>query len=142
MNYKLAFALGLIPPGAPGSGNIMYSYNGLMLHDIAPLYALHKDTNPYAYIRKDTALFFITYPLTAVGTDFRMVGIPSSAICYIVNENGEWEHYETHNYNSSNLWYDYVNLGTAETINWVNHDVKDSEGVVVLAASDPVPVYE
>lgn len=145
MNYKLAFALGLIAPGTVGREPVAYLYNGVRLP------GLPETELPYAVIVygeqyvlgvgtvKQYSLLFTSEPLTwIVGSAAPLTsnGISVSLDRFSMGvDESEWTHLS-----------DYPTEGTinfqCDTAIWSNIDMADADGNIHLNASAPIPVYE
>lgn len=156
MNYKLAFALGLIAPGTVGREPVAYLYNGVRLPGLPEW---DKTAYPYAYIgyldsildSSDGYYIWVTNRPIYGKTE----GIENGFIICTHGEDvsyarywlvdGVWELKGTNIISGSDQLY---------AIKWSNtnvyqmlHDTTDSDiyeptDTLLLSATDPIPVYE
>ena len=137
MNYKLAFALGLIAPGTVGREPVAYLYNGIRL---PALPEWDREKYPYAVII-DASPLFIVFKVVDIApeVDASISFDPSlsSDANYIQwrydDETNTWGSMETGQVGSSGSLFSTI---------WTNTDLYNADGSVFLAASDPIPVYE
>lgn len=140
MNWKQAFVLGLISPGAwDGKGEpVAYLYNGVRLPKLPEW---DKTAYPYAVIISNGDDYYLGYgsiKLTAGSTGRVTLSLLGSSYSTKKLVDGQWITPDD---------YLEINIGTPV---WANYDVyyTDSEtagtlaGTLLLSASDPVPVYE
>lgn len=123
MNYKQAFALGLIAPGTVGREPVAWLYNGVRLPKI-PSVAGYE----YNAVLVDSGTYYAIARTSAISAQSDS-GLYTSVVTpsYKMQDGG---------------WVSYVPFVPAVII-WANHDVIATNGTdVFLSASDPIPVYE
>lgn len=142
-SWLIGFALGLcgkpLPIGGSKREPVAYLYNGVELPDINEVWT-DKETYPYAFIRKDTteneySLFLAESAPT--GADYgyvQMSGLRSDLSFSQLASGGTW----------GAAYSVGGTVGNAEEwpIFWTSHDIPAEDGSLLLAASEPVPVYE
>lgn len=126
---------GLVTPGRLGRTPVAYSYNGV---ELPKLPEWDKTAYPYAVIYYFPGFFgvgayyysiFSPTPIESDTTDSTKFTISSSAIVH-------------RTLNSSNPWEESTLSGGAySSLKWANYDIYDAESNLVLAASEPVPIY-
>lgn len=128
-----------------------YSYNGVVLPDIRKVYTpeLQKEY-PYAWMDgthlPDTCTLYVSRSAPAVGNDvFRNI-LPSGG-----TDEGEYlvAWYDARTGCWTELVYDDIFNSKVSSLLWTNSDIfyPDSDfyypdGTLVLAASEPIPIYE
>lgn len=149
MNYKLAFALGLIPPGVVGREPVAWLYNGVRLPKLPEW---DRETYPYAVIWHTLVGAYILFasktPCVGTGNTHSMSGTAeittTSAGLYFTKSYNEADwgggDEETVSYTLGIANKD----GTgAYSILWADYDIVGADGSAVLvSAADPIPVYE
>lgn len=134
MNYKLAFALGLIPPGVVGREPVAYLYNGVVLPKLPKVPAGFE----YATIlcMDTTSLgggkaYFLNYSTerpTAASVSAPRFEYQFSSGTNTWIENGEKD--------------ESTGITTFVDWLWTNTDILNTDGTVRLAATVPIPVYD
>jgi hypothetical protein len=105
---------------------IAYSYNGVIL---PALPEWDREMYPYAVIGLLDGVYHLTYHYTTFAVyDDGTYYIPGSGTSAYALTDGEWVF--TH------LWLKSL------TAVWANYDMQTDGGTLVLAASEPTPVYE
>lgn len=142
MNYKLAFALGLIPPGVVGREPVAYLYNGVRLPKLPVVKGLE-----FAFLDNEGGGWYGLYlspklPIVKqLPTDYG--DNTGDWLCNITGGQ-RWRHDP-----NIKAWVLKENLETDEKPIWsfgqgfwASHDIYNEDGTLYLAASDPIPVYE
>ena len=140
-SFQEGLALGLTGAPLPYTGTaepVAYLYNGVRLPPLPVV-----EGRPKAYMTKHTAfgitryrVHFLSEPYYAVSSDGQYaIGHRSGDVDYTAKVNDtEWV-YQT-------VWEQNGVWAAVSDVLWANFDILDESGAVVLAASNPVPVYE
>lgn len=149
MNWKQAFALGLIAPGVWG-GNaepVAYLYNGVRLPPIPAEIAKY----PYIVMYQEESTGSFANYCWLVGMSVAPSSWENDMTFYTEEVHGMSESGELRRagaYPDSDAWTVMNDIETARYSNnlskvkWASYDVLAIDGSLYLAKSEPVPVYE
>lgn len=115
------------------------NYNGYALYNGIRLPALpetYKDTHPYMLVQRSAYVLCVDVGDFVVKNSASLYTTSAADVKRFTLQNGVWVHTDDFS------WGANIGITAANSINWANYDILNTDGTVYLAASDVVLLYD